>query len=408
MDNLGKGFAQYFKTGNQETQTVESNEQNNSVEETTTENESESNDNIDASDSSNDSNNNTNVVSESTENESTVTTEEVENEQSTTENTPTTLSIDDDSVLEYIKTKHGKEISSIDDLFKEPQATENPLDGVSEDVKGFLKYNKDTGRSYEEYKSLDKDYSNVSSLELAREKAILNSKGQLKSISEVDEYLEKKLGIDLSDTDSLEKFDKIELDSYAEDYRKDQIKQQETYKTPAQKEQGADMVSLENGTKMPKAQYEQMLDIRNQYTESVKASADKITSASFDIKIDDNGEQKNLNVVYDYSKNDVHKMTSNALDIDKAFENLFGTEQGIDHKSLQEGLFWADPKSRGKAIQAVVHKALAQQAEDFLKSQNNVSFENKRIPNNSSANRNVPLTKNNQFGVKFDINSFKK
>lgn len=62
--------------------------------------------------------------------------------------------IDDNTVLSHIRNKYGKEVNSLDDLFKEQESPEE----LPEDVNAFLKYKKDTGRSFEDFIKLNKDF----------------------------------------------------------------------------------------------------------------------------------------------------------------------------------------------------------------------------------------------------------
>jgi predicted transcriptional regulator len=287
------------------------------------------------------------------------------------------LELSDDMVTEYLAKKSGREIKSLDDLFKEPETAEDPIADLPDEIQQFVKYAKETGRSFEDWTKLNADYSKLSPLDAARQKAINDSGGEL-SKDEVDDYLEKKLNIDLS-SDELEKFDVIELKNYSKDYINKLTQEQEKYKAPIEKAPEKEMVTLENGQKMPKEQYDQLVSARNNYLESLKATADKITEANFNVVVDNNGEKKELPLSYEYSKEDVHNMTSMASDLDATMAKLFKTENGFNHAALQEALFWMSP-GKDKAINAIVHKALAQQAEEFLKDSTNANFQQPRIP----------------------------
>jgi hypothetical protein len=62
--------------------------------------------------------------------------------------------LDDNTVLSHIKNKYGREVNSLEDLFKEQQAPEE----LPEDVSTYLKYKKETGRSFEDFIKLNKDF----------------------------------------------------------------------------------------------------------------------------------------------------------------------------------------------------------------------------------------------------------
>jgi hypothetical protein len=74
------------------------------------------------------------------------------------EDTGNNFEIDDDVVLSHIKTKYNKEISSIEDLFKEPEIPQVMLDS---DVEAFQKYKKETGRGIEDFYRLQQDFEKM-------------------------------------------------------------------------------------------------------------------------------------------------------------------------------------------------------------------------------------------------------
>ena len=63
--------------------------------------------------------------------------------------------LNEDEVLSYIGKRYGKEINSIDELVSQREESE-PL---PEDVAAYLKYKKETGRGFEDFAKLQKDYS---------------------------------------------------------------------------------------------------------------------------------------------------------------------------------------------------------------------------------------------------------
>jgi hypothetical protein len=76
------------------------------------------------------------------------------------ETQPEPQTIDEDKVRAYLKERY--EIESIEDVLKQPE----PL---PEDVDAFLKYKKETGRGFEDYMNLQKDWSKVDEQSLLRE-----------------------------------------------------------------------------------------------------------------------------------------------------------------------------------------------------------------------------------------------
>jgi hypothetical protein len=63
----------------------------------------------------------------------------------------------DEDVLEYIKSRYDKEINSVDELFAQTAANEE----LPEDVSAFFKYKKETGRGFDDYVKLQKNYEDM-------------------------------------------------------------------------------------------------------------------------------------------------------------------------------------------------------------------------------------------------------
>lgn len=299
--------------------------------------------------------------------------------------------IDDEAVLKYFKEKRGKELETLDDLFKEPEPAKDPYEGLSEEAAQFVKYNKETGRSYDDFKALNRDYTKTNPLEIAREKAISMSDGYLDR-SNVDEYLQEEFNMDVTDFDSLTPVEKMKLKNFGSDYIKTQLELKEKYKQPIERGDQTEMVTLENGQQMPKETYNKLLDQQQQYQKSIKEASDKITASAYDIKIDDNGTEKVMNVGYEYSKEEVRDMASSALNIDDFYQKAFGGEKGLDYVKLQEGLHWANPAKREKSITAIVHKALAQQAEEFAALEHNAGVKTKSMPKDGNSKSKASIT----------------
>lgn len=322
----------------------------------------------------------------------------------------TSVELSDEAVLAYFKEKKGKELTSLDDLFKEPEAAADPYEGLSDDALQFVKYNKETGRSFKDFQALNRDVDSVSSLELARERAMAMAGGKLTKDT-VDGYLEKKLGIDLSDPNSLEEYDEVDLESFVGDYRKEIKANQEKYNQPIVREGSKDkpeMVKLEDGSLMAKAQYDKIVNDRNEYLQESKKAQDNIKSDVFEVTIDDNGNELKMNIPFDYGKNDKHNMLSYASDTNEFIKNNFSTEGKLDHAKLQKGLWFSLPENQGKVISAAIHKARAEWVEESMKQSSNANFNTKKLPSEQQKGRTVPIPGvQSGYGVKFSPEMFK-
>ena len=81
--------------------------------------------------------------------------------------------LDENEVLSYIGKRYGKEINSIDELVSEREESE-PL---PEDVAAYLKYKKETGRGFNDFAKLQKDYSDLGPDSLLREYYSITEEG---------------------------------------------------------------------------------------------------------------------------------------------------------------------------------------------------------------------------------------
>ena len=87
--------------------------------------------------------------------------------------TLTPKELDENEVLSYIGKRYGKEINSIDELVSKREESE-PL---PEDVAAYLKYKKETGRGFNDFAKLQKDYSDLSPDALLKEYYSITEEG---------------------------------------------------------------------------------------------------------------------------------------------------------------------------------------------------------------------------------------
>jgi len=103
-----------------------------------------------------------------TSNESATPTQEQESvqpESETQENITQSSELKEEDVLRYIKNTYDKDVSSVNDLFAEK---EKPQD-LPEDVSAFLEYKKKTGRGFEDYVKLNRNFKDMDETQLLRE-----------------------------------------------------------------------------------------------------------------------------------------------------------------------------------------------------------------------------------------------
>lgn len=320
--------------------------------------------------------------------------------------------VNDDIALAYLQ-KKGLNVTSFEDLLKQPEPVEkivNPYEGLdeNEDVKGLLNYVKETGRGIDDYIKLNQDIDKIPALDLARERVRMGVDRQLTN-EEVDQYLAKKLGIDLTDPTDIDPVDQIEIDVYAKELRDQKRLEKEKYlvpignRTAAPQQQPEELVEMPNGEKITKAQYNQLVE-KDNYLKAIKTSVDSVAEAAFKISFDDNGTPGETTYKYEYSQDDRHSMLSIAGDIEKTMEQHYRTKEGFDHAGFSEGLWWSIKENREKVIKSIVEKAEAEATERMMKDEHNVNFNRSRMPGAKSANANATSALDKQgFGVKYNF-----
>ena len=86
----------------------------------------------------------------------------IKTESVQTQEEPVSKELEDIDVLTYLKNRYNKEINSVDELFSERKEAEE----LPQDVSAFLKFKRDTGRGFEDFVKLNKDYDSIPANEL--------------------------------------------------------------------------------------------------------------------------------------------------------------------------------------------------------------------------------------------------
>ena len=150
--------------------------------------------------------------------------EEVEEEVE--EHVVTTDELKEEDVLSYIGKRYNKQINSFDDLMAERRDAEE----LPEDVASFLKYKKETGRGFEDFVKLKKDFDTMDSEELVKEYLLATQEGldkeDIENLMEDYNYDE-----DIDDESKIRKI-KIERKKVINEAKKYFNSQKEKYKLP--------------------------------------------------------------------------------------------------------------------------------------------------------------------------------
>lgn len=289
-------------------------------------------------------------------------------------------------VVSYFK-ENGREVESLEDLLKapEPEIKEvvkevNPYEGVKFDEEDlqYLKFKKETNRSRKEFDVLNQDLDALSPIDLAKQR-IEKETGQKFSRQEVIEYLEEKFDMNLSEMDNLSVKDKIELQSFVKPTKDELVALKETYKQPievaSQSPNKDDYVTLENGSIVPKAKYEEETNIRTKYLEQVNNLSNGVDGLSFKFGVDDNGVKKEVDFSYEISQQDTQEMVSKLSDINATLKQHFSTKTGaIDVRALGIALQFGSGNKLEKLLDTAYQRGRADLAEATTKTVNNVNY----------------------------------
>ncbi|CAL2094789.1 hypothetical protein [Tenacibaculum sp. 190524A02b] len=303
----------------------------------------------------------------------------------------TSLELNDEMVLSYINSNRGVEYNSFEDLFKEPEVKEvekvvekiiNPYEEyLDETDKKYLDFKKDTGRGWDEFNFIQKDFSKKSTLDLAFQKVREANKGTDLDDASIKSYLEQKLRIDIptEEGEDLDASSKIVLNDYVKPYLKELNELQNKYKTPIENisktKEDVEMVELENGEKIPKYKYEELTQKRNQYLESLKDGVSSATSIEVSKEFDEEGKTQTLKFNYEFNDEDRNSILSDASDVNNFIATQFNSEKGLDHKGL--ALFIDKAKNFEKYIGLAMEQARATTIEEFIADSNNENFTRK-------------------------------
>ena len=234
--------------------------------------------------------------------------------ESAVENAPTpeptkevAQEIDESSILKYLSEKQGKEIGSIDELFKEPQGS--PLESNPQ-LKALAEWSDKTGRPLEDWVNFTKDYDSMSDMDIARENLLLT----YPNLTESEVKLELDNFIADEDFDSEVDMAKksLELKKFSTDGRKKLNDMKLTFGKPVEgsKNLTTEQEEAINLATDYKNQYATLKQEQESYTNSIKSSLQEMQSIplklSDDLTIQYNLTDEDRRAVPDMIQNAPH------------------------------------------------------------------------------------------------------
>jgi len=233
---------------------------------------------------------------------------------------------------------------------------------------------------------VQQDFFKKSTVELAHDFVRKENKGTNLTKEQINAYLEKKLDIDL-DVDELDGTDQITLNAFVKPHLNELNEQQNKYryteKEKTNQSQG-EMLTLENGSIIPKSKYEELVLQDNKFKSNIAESVSSATSFQTELVYEVEGEKKSTTFNYYYGDNDKHSMLSAASNLEKVIMQRFKAEGGgLDHKKYSQ--FVDQALNFNKYMSLAYNQGRSQQLEEKIASDNNEVY--KRSPKSIGQNQ---------------------
>jgi len=294
--------------------------------------------------------------------------EEVVEEQPPQLETPPELK--EEEVLSYIGKRYGKEINSIDELVSEREESE-PL---PEDVAAYLKYKKETGRGFNDFAKLQRDYSDLSPDALLREYYSITEEGL--DSEDIDMLMEDFVYDE--EVHEPTEIKKIKLAKKKEIAKAKRFlkQQQEQYKQP-----------LESRESSATANNEELIEYR-QYLESAKAQQNDATQKRewFVKKSDEVFSSEFKGFKFNIGENEIVYSPGSASELRKAQE----TPLNFVNKYLDSNGFIKDAEGYHKSLaiamnpekfaQFFYEQGKSQATDDVMRKTKNVNMTERSAP----------------------------
>jgi hypothetical protein len=287
----------------------------------------------------------------------------------------TKVELQDKDVLSFIKTKFGKEVNNLEELFKEKESEPLPSD-----VESFLKFKKDTGRNIEDYLKLQKDYEQVPENELLKQYYI-ESEPELTE-SDVEMMIQDEFDYD-------EDYDDAKTISKKQIAKKKKLSEAKKYFNEQKEKYKVPVVSTENlspdevdGYKLYKEQLKlaekEQENVRIQSlhfeTETSKVFSNEFKGFEFNIKTEDG---KKTFVVPETNAAEIMRIQSNPRNI---IQKFLDSETGLlkDAKGYHKAL--AAANNPDKYAEFFYELGRAEAIEKLSKEDKNINMSTRRMP----------------------------
>ena len=284
---------------------------------------------------------------------------------------PAEAELKDEDVLSYIGKRYNKQINSLDELVAERKEAE-PL---PEDVSAYMKYKKETGRGFEDFLKLNKDFDAMNPDQLLKE--YLTSTQDGLDSDDIEALIEDyKYDEDLDDEASIKKV-KIAKKKVLAEAKKYFTSQKEQYRVP-----------LESRTAFIPNEEKEIYESYKQYTQQAKTIEEENNRKRqwFDQKTNEvfNGEFKG----FEFSVND-KKFTFAPGDANELKKNQ-ATPQNFINKFLDEQGLMKDASGYHRSLAIAMHpdkfakyfyeQGLADATDDVTRKIKNINMSERKAP----------------------------
>lgn len=283
----------------------------------------------------------------------------------------TQTELKDEDVLSYLGKRYNKQINSFDELMAERQESE-PL---PEDVSAYLKYKKETGRGFEDFIQLKKDFDSMNPDQLLKEYLTVTQEGL--DSDDIEALLEDYRFDEEMDDESTIKKAKIAKKKVLAEAKKYFNSQKEKYRVPLE----SSVVSVSDEEK-------QLYESYKQYTQQAKTIEEENNRKRqwFDQKTNDvfSGEFKGFE--FDINNKKIMFAPGDAAELKKIqanpqnFVSKFLDEQGLIkdaagyHRSLSIAM------NPDKFAKFFYEQGLADATDDVTRKIKNINMSERRAP----------------------------
>ena len=284
---------------------------------------------------------------------------------------PAGVDLKDEDVLSYIGKRYNKQINSLDELVAERKEAEQ----LPEDVAAFMKYKQATGRGFEDFVKLGKDFETMDPDQLLKEYLSSTQEGLDSDDIEtlMDEY---KFDVELDD-DSTVKKAKIAKKKVLAEAKKYFNSQKEQYKMP-----------LESRMAFVPNEEKEVYESYKQYTQQAKTIEEENNRKRqwFDQKTNDvfSGEFKG----FEFNVND-KKFTFAPGDANELKKNQ-ATPQNFINKFLDEQGLMKDASGYHRSLSIAMHpdkfakffyeQGMADATDDVTRKIKNINMSDRKAP----------------------------